>query len=194
MNLLRSIPLISLVWIVGCSSPKPCELPLVKQDVEPQSVSSVLYCLPRTTETTSVRAQVLIDSSGSMRGFEVSGGRIDTWTPSESTRPKRDFESEASTVGRMDEWTLLGISQAQGAPFRLASLRRCYFDQRRGIHSCVSGNALRPVYRTSGSTNLHEAIETAFGYDLTVIITDGVEASDFRFGHARTTRRAFARS
>src|SRR5574341_498541 len=113
----------------------------------------VNYCASRPIEPRRGRVQMLVDSSGSMVGFQKAVPQLVNWA--------------------QHSFSLLNTSALQ-----IQSSRLCQFSQALpgGIANCVSGQAFA-AYQPSGATNIHEAIRAAKDYDLTLILTDGAAAT-----------------
>lgn len=122
----------------------------VKDGVELAGLGAVRYCIPASLPFQLEKAQLLVDGSGSMRGF-------------------------VNYYPRISEWSAQALSQVRGAGVPIAQTRNCYFSAGRGVHSCRAG-ALGPA-QASGDTNLDQAIASAREHDLSLILTDGVAAT-----------------
>ncbi|HEV7428331.1 MAG TPA: hypothetical protein VGQ46_18395 [Thermoanaerobaculia bacterium] len=111
----------------------------------------VRYCIVPRIQQAETRIQVLVDGSGSMDGI-------------------RD------PVLRYVRWIEQGISRSRGAagngPVRIAQ-----FDRRRGIESSADFAAFDREYKATGETTLHAAIASSADWDVTYILTDGVDAA-----------------
>ena len=112
----------------------------------------VSFCWQKPLEPKRGNVQVLVDSSGSMIGFE-------------------------KTLPHLVTWVQQGISQLQGTTLIVENSRICQFSQGRGIYNCSDFSHLTTAYDHSGNTNLHEAIRAAQDFELTFILTDGVAAT-----------------
>jgi hypothetical protein len=99
--------------------------------------------------------QLLIDNSGSMNGF-------------------------GDVMPTVQLWMRQSLSSLMGSFVRLRQPSRgCYFNQKIGIGECVDlaagFNTPFGRFHTEGDTNFHEAIRSATDYDLSLVITDGVD-------------------
>jgi hypothetical protein len=101
---------------------------------------------------TNARVQVLIDASGSMIGFR-------------------------RLIPHFAEWVSQSLSQVRTFGSEFTVLSACYFSAGRGIHDCQSSLSRSSGAALRGNTNLHEAVASAAGYDLGLILTDGVAAT-----------------
>lgn len=113
------------------------------------------FCWQKPMRTKPATAQVLIDGSGSMNGFQ---------------QPMRPLV----------EWLNHGVSQLRGSTVEVQKFRLCQFRQGQGIADCSELNQTPRPLRAAGNTNLHEAIRSARDYDLTYVLTDGVAATGGR--------------
>lgn len=112
-------------------------------------VETVRYCWQGRDTPQPVSVQLLFDSSGSMNGF-------------------------AQAVPRVQRWMQQAVSGLRISQVETLRFRACYFNQSIGISNCQG--AFGP-FEPFSSTNLHEAIQSAREFDLTVIATDGVAAT-----------------
>ncbi len=127
-----------------------CGLPPIKDESTP-GPSQVRFCATPITSLKPLKVQTLMDASGSMKGFERHSSVIADWTES-------------------------AFSQLRTATMSYAEQRYCYFSKGRGIHNCSSKKLISGVLSV-GDTTLHEAIQSAYEYDLTIILSDGVAAT-----------------
>ncbi len=152
------IVLIGLTFSVACRSCRPTtvnQTPCADSPAENNPVfinQPVNYCVNRPIEPRRVNVQMLVDSSGSMIGFQKS-------------------------IPQLLNWAQHSFSLLNTSALGIQNLRFCQFSQALGgIANCSSGQALAP-YRPSGNTNIHEAIRAAIDYDLSLILTDGIAAT-----------------
>jgi hypothetical protein len=115
----------------------------------------ISYCWQRPLQPKRGRVQILIDSSGSMVGFQ-------------------------QTIPPLVNWVKHSISQLQQTTLAVENSRFCQFSQGNGIYNCTNFSQAPIAYRAFGDTNLHDAIRSAKDYALTFIITDGVAATGSR--------------
>lgn len=113
----------------------------------------VNYCVNRPIELRRGNVQMLVDSSGSMVGFQKA-------------------------VPKLVKWAHHGFSLLNTSALNIQGTRVCQFSQSLpgGVANCVSDQSF-PAYQPSGNTNIHEAIRAAKNSDLTLILTDGIAAS-----------------
>lgn len=137
-------------WAQSARSSEQCALP--RDSGFPGSTGLVHTCAPAQLAQRSAAVQFLVDGSGSMAGFGAS-------TP------------------RLYEWVDQSVSMLRHLGMSLSGTRACYFAAGQGISGCASRLAPGVGMRFAGNTNLHEAIASATGYDVTLILTDGVAAS-----------------
>jgi hypothetical protein len=118
----------------------------------------ITYCWERPLRPYRGQVQILIDSSGSMTGFQ-------------------------QTVPNVVNWLQHGLSQLKTSTMDVQGFRLCQFSQAiasgGGIGNCTSGQNL-PSYRPSANTNIHQAIRSAGEYGLSLIVTDGIAATGGR--------------
>jgi len=132
-----------------------CELHLSDAGPKLEWVTDVPNCVEPPSSPWSARVQLLIDNSGSMNGFK-------------------------GVMPTVQLWMRQGLSSLMGSFVRLHNPSRgCYFNQKTGIGQCIGlaagfDSPFRP-FRTEGDTNFHAAILSAKEYDLSLIVTDGVD-------------------
>jgi hypothetical protein len=131
----------------GQHFPSPSETVFMEQPVS--------FCWQRPLQPKRGSVQILIDSSGSMVGFQPS-------------------------LPPLVNWVQHSISQLQQTTLAVENSRVCQFSQGNGIYNCTNFSQAPIAYRAFGDTNLHEAIRSAKDYGLTFIITDGVAATGSR--------------
>lgn len=112
----------------------------------------VTYCWKKSMQLKKGNVQVLIDSSGSMVGFQ-------------------------QIIPNLIEWTKHSVSQLQQSSLEVENSRVCQFNMGMGISKCASLSQPVLNFQASSDTNLHEAIRSAKDYGLTFILTDGVAAT-----------------
>lgn len=128
-----------------------CPLPALEEKTEIAGMGAVRYCALQQVRAQVSRVQFLMDGSGSMKGF-------------------------SAYLPQVSEWAAQSFSQLRNSGMEFREARNCYFSLGRGIYGCSS--ARLPVSGAAGGdTNLHEAIRSAAGYDLSLIVTDGVAAT-----------------
>jgi hypothetical protein len=153
------ILLFTLVFSASCrgrrrtaDNQSPCAGALA--EIAPVSINQpVNYCVNRPIEPRRGNVQILIDSSGSMIGFQKAAPQLVNWA--------------------QHSFSLLNTSTLQ-----IQSSRVCQFSQSLpgGVANCASGQGF-DSYKPAGNTNIHQAIHAARDSDLTLILTDGIAAS-----------------
>ena len=151
--ILGAVVVAMLLAVALCPAPQPPVVP----PTPPQSShvvafpKPVRYCIVPRIQESETRVQVLVDGSGSMFGI-------------------RD------PALRYVRWIEQGISRSRGAtghgPVRIAQ-----FDQRRGIVSSTDFATFDQEYKATGETTLHAAIASSADWDVTYVLTDGVDAA-----------------
>jgi hypothetical protein len=116
-------------------------------------MDEVPYAPVKSAESPRLRIQLLVDASGSMTGFEPDIRRV---------------------FGAFEQ----GVSYSRDVYFRVASERSCFFSQKRGVFGCA--DKLNPGrFPTAPEfTNLDSAVRESEKADITIILTDGVPASE----------------
>jgi hypothetical protein len=112
----------------------------------------VNFCWERPPSLRKGTAQILVDSSGSMVGFD-------------------------RVVPSLVTWIQHGISQVQQSSMEVENSRTCQFNQKIGIGECTPSGRPPAQFKAFANTNLHDAIRAAKDYGLTFILTDGVAAT-----------------
>lgn len=113
---------------------------------------AVPYCVRGSGSREVADVQVLVDGSGSMVGFD----------------PK---------LPEIIRWSQHAISAIQNSSITIQKSRICSFREKQGITACAGITGAAPPIASHGNTNLHEAIDSAKDYALTIIVTDGVAAT-----------------
>ena len=150
--------LLVLVLFSQTCSTGPCRLPPIPVPPQSEVVSHVFYCPEKPATPLFARVQVLIDSSGSMNGFQKS-------------------------VPSVQAWMRQGVSMLRGSQIELKEYRACFFDGSRGIGACAQDfGKPQSAFKAQGATNLDQAILSAENYDLSLIATDGVASTGARTG------------
>jgi hypothetical protein len=122
-------------------------VPLGQSSAQMGVAGAVRFCAS-PPDPGGIRAQVLVDGSGSMVAF----------------RPQ---------MSDLVDWLYLALSHS-----RLQAARNCYFTSRAsGGLRCSPKRLAASSFRSEGDTNLHRAIESAAGYDASLILTDGIAAT-----------------
>jgi hypothetical protein len=128
---------------------QPCQLaPLSGERVLPGG-GAVRYCPPERPPVVSGSFAVLVDDSGSMAGHRAVMGQLAGW-----------IDRAASRLA------------SQGLSYRES--RGCYFSSRRALEACRDARLNPASFQGAAGTTLHEAVEYASRFDLSVILTDGV--------------------
>jgi hypothetical protein len=156
------LALASLTVMVSCQRPPvgaTCDQ--LRNATEPVFVENpVSYCWHRPIQLKTGRVQVLVDSSGSMIGFQHE-------------------------IPPLVNWLRHGVSQVQQSAMNVQTTRLCQFSEAfsesGGLANCTDlASEIVFDYKVFGNTNLHQAIRSAKDYELTYIITDGVAATGGR--------------
>ncbi|MDX2044369.1 MAG: hypothetical protein SF097_24380 [Acidobacteriota bacterium] len=109
----------------------------------------VNYCVSRPIELRRGNVQLLVDSSGSMKGFQ-------------------------NVVPSLMNWAQHSFSLLNTSAFNIQQTRLRHFSQKVGIADLAKW---QPPTAYQGNTNIHEAIRAAKDSDLTLILTDGIAAN-----------------
>jgi len=128
---------------------QPCRLPPLGGARTLPSGDGVRFCPPERPPVVSASFGVLVDDSGSMAGHRAVIGHLAGW-----------IDRAASRLASH------GLSYREN--------RGCYFSAKRPLKSCAEARLNPGLFQGSGRTTLHEAVEYASRFDLSVIITDGV--------------------
>lgn len=119
----------------------------------------VSYCWQKPLQLKTGKVQVLVDTSGSMIGFQHE-------------------------IAPLVNWVRHGVSQVQQSAMNVQTTRLCQFSEAfsasGGLANCADLASETGDYKIHGDTNLHQAIRSAKDYELTYIITDGVAATGGR--------------
>ena len=110
------------------------------------------HCVSGPLEPRRLKAQILVDVSGSMVGFRQALPTLASW-------------------GRQ------AVSQLATNSATLEDFRVCAFSAPLGIGQCSGFGTQVPSWEPRGETNLDQAIREGASFDLTVVITDGVAAT-----------------
>lgn len=153
------IPL--LAFLSGCRSCSNLPANIPQTDGPTNSSRSVFieqpvtFCWKKPIQPKKGKIQILIDSSGSMVGFQ-------------------------QMIPTLIDWTKHSVSQLQQSSLEVETSRVCQFNMGIGISKCTALNQQNLSFQASNDTNLHEAIRSAKDYGLTFILTDGVAATRSR--------------
>ncbi|MBZ5538178.1 MAG: hypothetical protein LAO31_19670 [Acidobacteriia bacterium] len=115
----------------------------------------VSFCRKNPVQPKRGKVQILIDSSGSLIGFQ-------------------------HTIAPLANWIKNSFSGLRESMIDPVASSVCQFDQNKGISNCTDFNQPLGPYRPSGDTNLHDAFRASRDNDLTFILTDGVAATGSR--------------
>ena len=119
----------------------------------------VKFCRRQPAKPWNGGAQILLDSSGSMVGVKRA-------------------------VPSIVNWLQHGVSQLRTSTLDITNSRLCEFSeaftQSQGFGNCTELGRAPQRFEPSGNTNLHTAISSAKDYGLTMILTDGVDATGGR--------------
>jgi hypothetical protein len=132
--------------------PAPPPPPAAKNSEIVQITEPVMYCVDRTLALPRGRVQVLVDSSGSMRGVR-------------------------GPVINYVRWLEHGISRLRDSAIGIDEFQIASFDKGRGFVITPSPTHFAATYQPQSETTIHEAIRQSKDWDLTFIITDGVAAA-----------------
>ncbi len=151
-----------LMVLANCNKSSRPSLPPLPPPDSDEAVfidNPVPFCWQRSLQPQKGRAQLLVDSSGSMTGFQQAIPHLVNWMQ--------------HSLSRLQESTLI-----------FEGSRSCQFSQKfsgaGGIGNCASITQPFSSYQPSGNTNIHDAIRSSGNYDLTFILTDGVAATGTR--------------
>ena len=153
-NLLRASPLAVLGLILAACGDKepPIEWPPLQDTTQVELPEAIKYCRSSALPIHNFAAQILFDSSGSMRGFNAF-------------------------LTSLEEWNQQALSHLRDPDTVLRDQRFCFFSANDGISHCGQGRFGVSSIPSGGNTSLDDAIRRSQEYDLTVVLTDGVAAT-----------------